>query len=391
VGAGALVWATGGAALIPLAVLGTGIGGFQMLNGLAKGDSESVGEGFFVAATSLLGLKFTPKKVTLNGEAFTLTNNVSPGQPLGIAGRLKTLWGGNKFVSDDGTQFMNIWQVGANKVASRFQSGFSAVTTPGFNPLKPETWKGRSDVERLNTVNMNSKQFNQKYTDTYFKANEPISTSNSGDKLGGNLKKLDAQNKAKVDLELMEAQAQWPKAKTQAEYLRLDNKYQTEIRDIKLERQFKKLKNASEAELQHLDQLIQGKETLRAQLLDNFKAKTAAQIDKRQRFIQDLKATDTNPIRPSSVSSSSSVSSGSSFSSQASSSSSVSSAKSAGPNVTPSTEKKQVGFLENLYDEFIGKESSDSRGASLPNPKGTRTTGLNLEKLNSQSDGHELV
>jgi hypothetical protein len=320
-GAGALVWATGGAALIPLAALGAGIGGFQMLNGLAKGDSESVGEGFFVAATSLLGLKFTPKKVNLNGQAFTLTNSASPGQSLGIVGRLKALWGGNKFVSvsEDGTQVMNIWQVGANKLSSRFQSGFSAATAPatssGFNPLKPETWRGRSDVERLNTVDMKSKQFIEKYQDTYNKANEPIPTGNSGDNLGGNLKKLDAQNKAKADLKLMESQAQWPKTKTKTEYLHLDNKYNVEIRDLKLQRNFKKWRNASEAELQSLEQQIQAKETLRSQLLDDFKAKTAAQTQKRQRGIQDINSeyqTDVNASVSSGASSSSSVSSESS-------------------------------------------------------------------------------
>ncbi|WP_373532057.1 hypothetical protein [Vampirovibrio sp.] len=287
VGAGALVWATGGAALIPLAALGAGIGGFQMLNGAANGDTEAVGEGFFATAASLLGLKFTPKKVTLNGQEFTLSSG-APGQSLGITGRLKSLWGGNKFVSADGVQSQNIWQLGSAKLLSRFQSGFSSVTSAGFNPLNPQTWKGRNDVENLPTLDMNTKIFAAKYQDIYKKANEPLPATNGRSGTDG-IAKLNARNGAKAELELLEAKAQWPKAKTRKTYLELDKKFQADINDIKLQRGFKKLKNASDAELKAMDQMIQGKENLRVQLLDTFKEQTATKIHYRQNVIQQVK------------------------------------------------------------------------------------------------------
>ncbi len=70
-GSAALIWATGGAALIPLAALGAGMGAFQVVKGslnaasaLSQGDGEAaenafrgIGSGTFTAVASLLGAR----------------------------------------------------------------------------------------------------------------------------------------------------------------------------------------------------------------------------------------------------------------------------------------------------------------------------------------------
>jgi len=59
----ALVALTGGAALIPLAALGLGVGGYQAARGISQGNTEQVGEGVFTAGASLLGVKMAPTAI----------------------------------------------------------------------------------------------------------------------------------------------------------------------------------------------------------------------------------------------------------------------------------------------------------------------------------------
>lgn len=58
-----LVAATGGAALIPLGLLGLGVGGYQVAKGVKNQNAEQVGEGVFTGAASLLGLRAAPGAV----------------------------------------------------------------------------------------------------------------------------------------------------------------------------------------------------------------------------------------------------------------------------------------------------------------------------------------
>jgi hypothetical protein len=59
----ALVVATGGAALIPLAMIGLGTGAYQIGKGVVNQNAEQVGEGVFTTGASLLGLKMAPSTV----------------------------------------------------------------------------------------------------------------------------------------------------------------------------------------------------------------------------------------------------------------------------------------------------------------------------------------
>lgn len=63
----ALVAATGGAALIPLAAVGMGIGGYQITKGAMAGNTEKIGEGVFTVGASVGGLKLAPR--TIGNEA----------------------------------------------------------------------------------------------------------------------------------------------------------------------------------------------------------------------------------------------------------------------------------------------------------------------------------
>lgn len=124
-----LVWATGGAALIPLAAIGAGIGGFQMLKGIGQGSAEGFGEGVFTTAASLLGLKFTPKTVKMDGKTFTLGN---PNEKLGLLGRFKSMWGGEKYQSGD--DVLHMGQMFREKITRRFPSKSGENTLPNANP-----------------------------------------------------------------------------------------------------------------------------------------------------------------------------------------------------------------------------------------------------------------
>lgn len=144
-GTGALVWATGGAALIPLAALGTGIGGYQMIKGVAQNNTEALGEGVFTTALSLGGLRFTPKEVGLNGKPFNLRG--ASDEPLGLAGRIKALWGGKTYRSADGEE-LNIYQMGLEKLKTRFSPNLGR-SADGFLATNPQTWTRRAHVEEL--------------------------------------------------------------------------------------------------------------------------------------------------------------------------------------------------------------------------------------------------
>lgn len=135
-----LVWATGGAALIPLAVIGAGVGGFQMLKGIGQGDIEGVGEGVFTTAASLLGLKYTPRNVNLNGKTFTLGD---PNQKLGIMGRIKSMWGKEKYQSDSSGEVLHMGQMFRDKIQSRFPNK-NSVTESNLRRRNTESIAGES-------------------------------------------------------------------------------------------------------------------------------------------------------------------------------------------------------------------------------------------------------
>jgi hypothetical protein len=283
-----LVWATGGAALIPLAALGGGIGGFQMLKGIAQGNAEGVGEGVFTAGASLLGLRFTPKAVNLNGKAFTLGES---GQPLGLTGRLKALWGGEKFKSADG-ESLSVWQMGLSKLKGRFQPQSAQGTAGHVDVFNPDTWKSAKDVEKLPTVNLKQKEFRQKYWEAHQKSQEPIAATKDG-KLGGDFKEVTAKHKAEAELKLLEDQAKFPKQKTVNQFQKADDALQQEIAGLRSEKWVKK-HYASQSELSFIEQQIKNKEALRVQLLEDFKVKVDRSAKSREAYILD---TNFNPGR----------------------------------------------------------------------------------------------
>jgi len=55
-------WATGGAILIPLAIGGMGVGGYQIIKGIANHDANKSGRGVDTFLLSLLGLKCAPSE-----------------------------------------------------------------------------------------------------------------------------------------------------------------------------------------------------------------------------------------------------------------------------------------------------------------------------------------
>lgn len=260
-----LVWATGGAALLPLAALGTGIGGFQMFKGIAQGDAEGVGEGVFTTGASLLGLKFTPKNVNLAGETYTLGG----GDKLGLIGRFKALWGGKKFQPAGEGEALNIWQMGAAKFQSRFQPKSLTDAKNGIDIFDPSTWKSSKDVDKLPTLKMSQKEFKHQYKSTMDDFQKGVAKFDEQGVFKGDLKELEAYHMAAAKLNKLGAQACFPKRKIVADYLKLDSKYVDKINGLKGEKTIKK-HFVDGSEIKYLDDQIATCERVRGELLEQF-------------------------------------------------------------------------------------------------------------------------
>lgn len=291
-----LVWATGGAALLPLAALGAGIGGFQMIKGIAKGDAEGVGEGVFTTGASLLGLKFTPKTASLGGKSYTLTGE---GEKLGLLGRLKSVWGGSKYKAADG-ETLNVWQMGAAKLQSRFQPKSAAK----IDSYDYTAWKTRNDVENTHTLKMGQKQFREAYAKALDELENPMTVKKDTSKQSWWKPKKEVEYREKtalerkqdvINLELLRDKAGLPKQSKIMKYLGKDDEAQANIRALKLERKGKQLINAPDAEIDAINTKIKLQKEYRADLINELKKDAALSREKRLAFMQDA---EQGPVDP---------------------------------------------------------------------------------------------
>lgn len=104
----ALVAATGGAALLPLALVGVGVGTYQVGKGIYKGDAEQVGEGAFTVGASLIGAKIAPNSIGGNQLANT-----------SLLGKLTAPFGGKGTFSNSQATF---WGASKEATTSTFAS-----------------------------------------------------------------------------------------------------------------------------------------------------------------------------------------------------------------------------------------------------------------------------
>ncbi len=120
-----LIWMTGGAILPLLAVIGMGIGGFQIAKGAASGNTEAMGEGVFTFATSAIGLKANPSSITVGegaaAKTFTLAGS-KEGQSAGMLEQLKSPFGLAKYQAADGSESLTMYQLAMQKSQSRFSA-----------------------------------------------------------------------------------------------------------------------------------------------------------------------------------------------------------------------------------------------------------------------------
>ena len=120
-----LIWMTGGAILPLLAVIGMGIGGFQIAKGAASGSTEAMGEGVFTFATSAIGLKANPSSITVGEGAAAKTYTLAgskEGQSAGMLEQLKSPFGLAKYQTADGGESLNMYQLAMQKSQSRLSA-----------------------------------------------------------------------------------------------------------------------------------------------------------------------------------------------------------------------------------------------------------------------------
>lgn len=119
---GALTWMTAGAILPILGAIGAGLGGYQILKGIANGDTGKMGEGVFALGTSMLGF-LGPEKVLVGGKNYQLAGS-------GFKSQVSALFGGTKYHLDtDATKSLNLYQVVSRQVGEKF-SGLSTSFRP---------------------------------------------------------------------------------------------------------------------------------------------------------------------------------------------------------------------------------------------------------------------
>jgi hypothetical protein len=112
-----LVAATGGAALLPLALMGLGVGGYQVSKGVIKGDTEEIGEGAFTLGASLLGAKISPASVGAN----TLADST-------LLGKLKAPFGGKGTFSNSNATFFGASKEVTSDTVAGIRAKFNART-----------------------------------------------------------------------------------------------------------------------------------------------------------------------------------------------------------------------------------------------------------------------
>jgi hypothetical protein len=121
---GALTWATGGAILPILGAFGAGVGGFQILKGVANGDSEKAGEGLFNLGTSMLGF-LGPSKFSVAGKAYELEGS-------GFKAKLGSIFGLSKYKhipspGEAAGPSKNLYELAASQIRGKF-GGWSSST-----------------------------------------------------------------------------------------------------------------------------------------------------------------------------------------------------------------------------------------------------------------------
>lgn len=113
---GALTWLTGGAILPILGALGAGVGGYQILKGIADGDSEKAGEGVFNIGTSMLGF-LGPERFSAAGKTYELEGS-------GFKARVGSLFGGKyKHIPAEGEAVepsKNLYELSFAKIRDKF-------------------------------------------------------------------------------------------------------------------------------------------------------------------------------------------------------------------------------------------------------------------------------
>lgn len=125
-----LVAATGGAALMPLALLGMGVGAFQFIKGAINKNPEAMGEGTVTLLASGVGAKIAPK--TLGGETLANTS---------LWGKIKAPFGGKgTYVNPEATYYSASKQATLDtfhSVKSRFTKN-PTTTQPEAPPIELE-------------------------------------------------------------------------------------------------------------------------------------------------------------------------------------------------------------------------------------------------------------
>ncbi len=139
-----LTAATGGAALIPLGALAAGIGVFNAGKGLVNQDGQGFTKGLLLGLGGLLALRFAPREILMGGRTFLLGG--SDTATLGLAGRLKALWGGNHFVASNGDK-LNWLQMSKDKIMGLFRPNAGSVQhLQELRTKGPQGWKTPQDA-----------------------------------------------------------------------------------------------------------------------------------------------------------------------------------------------------------------------------------------------------